>query len=450
VKDAKDLIPWTVTDISIRPYDAMWSMNPSIHFDGQTWRCVLRCTDYAMPNGVTIRSPKAGPGHQSKNAMVIFDPATWKPIQIYKMRERDDHPRTPCATVGFEDMRIFKTDRGGLQGIAASLHLARDTRPAAGGAQHQPPEQVLLSFDAEYNIVKARPIRGDWWSGAQKNWVPFDGCAEPRFLYSIGKGTMFDDRGAIHGTVAVARPSASAQPVSIMRERERAIVQEQECAHAHAQEQERARERVQEQERESARQVHKHPDLRTRIRGGSVQLVRGRRVSADTLASRPSLSSSSAAPSRSSTRAQAAITSPPSPKWGSLRGGGGGGGGGGNESARMLGTGRVLLPRYAGLRGGTQLVRVGDDAWLGIGHEMQFLKSKKHYWHTWYLVDSRGKMTSVSEPMKLVPNGIEFAAGMAIDGDRVVVSFGVDDMECKIGETRLSAVMEHMESTKGD
>ena len=97
---------------------------------------------------------------------------------------------------------------------------------------------------------------------------------------------------------------------------------------------------------------------------------------------------------------------------------------------------------YAGLRGGSQLVRVAEDTWLGVGHEMKFLNGKKHYWHTFYLVDSRGKMTRVSEPMKLAPNGIEFAAGMAIDGDRMVVSFGVDDMECRIGETKLSAVME--------
>ena len=30
---------------------------------------------------------------------------------------------------------------------------------------------------------------------------------------------------------------------------------------------------------------------------------------------------------------------------------------------------------------------------------------------------------------------------MAIDGDRVVVSFGVDDFTCRLGDTSLSAVM---------
>ena len=108
----------------------------------------------------------------------------------------------------------------------------------------------------------------------------------------------------------------------------------------------------------------------------------------------------------------------------------------------MLGTSRALPPKYAGLRGGTQLVAVGDDAWLGIGHEMHFVKSKKFYYHTFYLVDSRGKMKAASEQLKLASQGIEFAAGMAIDGDRVVVSFGVDDMSSMLGETRLSAVME--------
>ena len=44
--------------------------------------------------------------------------------------------------------------------------------------------------------------------------------------------------------------------------------------------------------------------------------------------------------------------------------------------------------------------------------------------------------------MKLAPNTIEFAAGLAIDGESAVVSFGVDDMEAKLGETKLSVVME--------
>lgn len=147
-------------------------------------------------------------------------------------------------------------------------------------------------------------------------------------------------------------------------------------------------------------------------------MVRGGRVKIDTMASRPS------------SRPKASRSSPQRA----------------DDSVRVMSSGRSLLPKYEGLRGGTQLVRVGDDAWLGLGHEMKFVNGKKFYWHTWYVVDGRGRMIAASDPMKLAANGIEFAAGLAVDGDRAVVSFGVDDMHCFLGETRLSAVMEMLQA----
>ena len=415
MKDAKDVIPWKVTDISIRPYDGYWSFNPSIHFDGETWRCVLRCCDYAMPDGVTIRSKGARlVGQQTKNAMVIFDPTSWKAVQVFKMHEEDSLPREACPHVGYEDMRLFRTDKGGLQGIAAALHLRRDREPRAaeGRPQHQPPEQVLLSFDENYDIVDAHPIRGDGWSGSpQKNWVPFDHCAEPRFLYSIDKGRMFNDRGALHGEEARVRPSTSALGIGLnVVPDTRPTSPASPASPASPPDQEKTSER-----RDKDRSRKRKPPM---VRGGDVRFVRGGRIKLDTMSSRPS----SRPAARSSSRSHASR--------------------GSDDSTRVMGSGRVLLPTYEGLRGGTQLVRVAEDAWLGVGHEMKFVSGKKHYWHTWYLVDACGKMTAASEPMKLAQNGIEFAAGMAIDGDRVVVSFGVDDMDCRLGETKLSAVME--------
>jgi hypothetical protein len=413
VKDAKDLIPWKVTDLPIRPYDDFWSFNNSIHFDGTLWRCAVRCCDYAMPDGVTIRSKKSGPlGQQTKNAMVILDPDGWKVVQVFKMHERDGLPRASTPHVGYEDMRIFRTDAGGLQGIAASLHLRREAPRLDGSPTHQPPEQVVVSFDDEYNIVAARPIRGEGWSSTpQKNWVPFDDCVEPRFLYSIYKGTMFDDRGSVHGGKEIVRPSVRARPLFATYSLSPATVLESSTV---------------EQTTEPPKHapVHKPAERRLAIRGGGdVQAVRGRRILLDAMSSRPSRPHPS---SRPSSGLSAKINS----------------GRGSDESARVLNTGRVRLPTYNGLRGGTQLVRVGDDAWLGIGHEMRWVNSKKFYWHTWYTVDSKGALTSASEPMKLAPNGIEFAAGLAIDGDHAVVSFGVDDHECKLAETSLSAVLQ--------
>jgi hypothetical protein len=355
VKRADELIPWKVTDISLRPFKGMWSMNPSIHYDGDLWRCVLRCTDYAMPGGVTVRSDRARPGEsRTKNAMVILDPERWTPVELYKMRERDDLPRATVGSVGYEDVRLFRTDREGLQGIAASLHLRRS------GRGEQLAEQVILSFDEQYDIVDAQPIRGGSWSvTAQKNWAPFDHCEEPRFLYAIDKGILFDDRGELRASDAAVRPSSRPRRIYAPDDdaRERAA--------------ERAREVDDARER----------DVRRRDRRGD------RPVSA----------------------------LPPT---------------------------EAQTPSCEGLRGGSQLVRVGDDAWLGIGHAMRFVDKLKYYWHVWYLVDSRGRTTSASPPMKLVPNGIEFAAGIAVDVDRLVVSFGVDDMECRLAETKLSAVME--------
>jgi hypothetical protein len=409
MKAVEDLLPWRITDISLRPYDGMWSMNPSIHFDGELWRCVIRCCDYAMPGGVTIRSKSARPvGQQTKNAMLIFDPQSWRPVKIFKIREKDGLPRAATPHFGYEDMRIFKTDKGGLQGIAAALHLSREHRAVDGMPQHQPPEQVVLSFDESYDIVLAHPIRGDGWSGTpQKNWVPFDHCTEPRFLYSIDKGTMFDDRGSVHGAAARVMPSSLTFTGTPS-----ALPAHQPAVEAPPATQHETPHHPTRHEQETGHQTAKHPDRRVPIRGGDVRIIRGGRVALDTLSSRPS-----SRPLPRATAHQATV-----------------------DSTRTVNTGRAHVPKYNGLRGGTQLSRIGDEAWLGIGHQMKFVGGKKYYWHVFYLVDSRGNMTAASEPIKLAPNGIEFAAGLAIDGDRTVISFGVDDMKCYLGETALSAV----------
>lgn len=315
-----------------------------------------------MRNGQTTRSSRAVPGESwTKNAMVIFDPASWRPVEIYKMHERDGLSRVSCASMGYEDIRIFRTGQGGLQGIAASLHLWRGDR-----APNRLAEQVLLSFDADYNVVRAHPIRGSsWGKSPQKNWAPFDDCLEPRFLFSIGGGTLFDAHGPLpfgEAPEMLVRPSLC--PPAPLAE-----------PSAHA---------------------------RRRARRRATNISRSR----DDVAS-----------------------------W---------------QDVDDHGLGLSPDPlMFEDLRGGTQLVRVGTEGWLGIGHKMKLVNRKKLYWHVWYLVDARGKMTAASPPMKLAPNGIEFAAGMGIEGDRVVVSFGVDDMACKIGETRLAAVLGTLQKLGG-
>jgi len=460
VKDAADLIPWQTTDISVYPYGPeYWSMNPSIHLgaDG-IWRCVARIVDYSMPNGITVKSKKAPvAGHRTRNAMLHLDPKGWKVAEMFPMEELDGLPRVQTTNLGYEDMRLFTTDSGGFQGIAACLHLDRgdlDAGRPIGAPPFHPPEQVLLNFDRKYNIVKVKPIRGASFSGRpQKNWAPFDHAVDPRFMYAIDRGTMFDVNGAMDG-LAVATPSASRSLVKespaesearVRREleecaqREKASAEERERQarereererverEAEAQRERQAKERREQEERErrnrEKRDRERRPPTlgRSQYRGAEVKSIRGGALKIDTVSSRPSQLQRS--PQHVNHHSLQKVNS-------------------GTGNSKVVSTGRSMAPRYAGLRGGSQLVHIGDGQWLGIGHDMNFLNGRKNYWHIFYLTDSYGKVQKTSEPMKLVKNGIEFAAGMAIDGDRVAVSFGVDDMNALIGETSLSAVLE--------
>jgi hypothetical protein len=355
---ASDIIPWTSTRIAVKPFQDMWSFNPSLHYDGDVWRMIVRCADYAMPGGVQIRGPNADHfGVQTRNVMVHLDPKTWKVTETFAMREIDGLPRNNSGNRGYEDVRLFHTELWGLQGIGASAHLDRGNPNDLCA-----PEQVLLSFDDAYNITHAHPIRGEEWGGPQKNWSPFDEAEEPRFLYAIDRGIVF----GVDGPIVDAEPEPGA------------------------------------------------------IAGDS-------------------LSPLDVAPAP----APAVHPPPPSRRYGHLPVNG-------VEFRRVAKLQAVEAKsvgrrHYAGLRGGSQLVYLGDDQWIGIAHEGRLERGHKFYWHTFYTVNSNGKPQRVGPPLKLATEKIEFAAGMVLDGDRLVISYGVDDAECHIGITDLSAVMETMQ-----
>lgn len=349
---AADLIDWRVTKVQVSPYPGFWAFNPSAHFDGEIWRMSVRCADYGMPGGVQIRGPNADRlGVQSRNAMVHLDPHTWRPTEIFPMLELDGFARNRCGNRGYEDIRIFRTDAGGLQGIAASAHLERDNN----SGQYMP-EQIILTLDelgehaGRYSIIGAQPIRGDAWNGPQKNWSPFDNAEEPRFLYSIDRGIVFSSEGPINDVLEAPAPKPVGPPPS--------------------------------------RVLAPLPVNGTEFR--RVQRVR-------------------------------AIDPTP-----------------------------LGRKKFDGLRGGTQLVHLGDGSWLGLGHEMRLERGRKLYWHRFYLIDADGKLQAMSPAMKIAREGIEFAAGLVVDDDHVVVSFGVDDAECRMGETSLDEVRRILTPMTGD
>ena len=190
--------PWRVENLSLRPFPGFYSFNPSIHFDGDAWRVMMRNADYHAPNGVVIAQRKGG-RVTTRNALVTLDPKTWQPIASREVAELDGLLRFDSSSMGFEDVRLFRTEADGLLGLATTMQLRRD----------QKQEMVILRFSGEGDVCEALPIRGAWSDTPQKNWMPFDGAIGPRFLYSIEREIVFDASGPISGKHLPARELAS-------------------------------------------------------------------------------------------------------------------------------------------------------------------------------------------------------------------------------------------------
>lgn len=97
--------------------------------------------------------------------------------------------------------------------------------------------------------------------------------------------------------------------------------------------------------------------------------------------------------------------------------------------------GRSPAPAVAReFRGGSQLVP-WRDGHLALIHEVSFLADKRAYEHRFVWFDNRLRLAAVSQPFAFrETQAIEFAAGLAILGDRVVASFGVRDAEAWLVE----------------
>lgn len=86
-------------------------------------------------------------------------------------------------------------------------------------------------------------------------------------------------------------------------------------------------------------------------------------------------------------------------------------------------------PIARGFRGGSQLVEVGGR-WLAVVHEVADGESGRIYEHRFVEFDSSLRITRVSPAFAFRElRAIEFAAGLARVGDRLIVSFGVRDAE---------------------
>lgn len=96
---------------------------------------------------------------------------------------------------------------------------------------------------------------------------------------------------------------------------------------------------------------------------------------------------------------------------------------------------RSTAPHIAAeFRGGGQAVAF-DGGYLAVIHEAAAMGHQRAYEHRFVWFDNDLVLRRLSRPFAFrEPRAIEFAAGLAVVGDRVVVSFGVRDAEAWLAE----------------
>jgi hypothetical protein len=111
------------------------------------------------------------------------------------------------------------------------------------------------------------------------------------------------------------------------------------------------------------------------------------------------------------------------------------------------------------VRGGSQLWPLPDGTYLAIIHEADVKKTRVHvprmfvtkdvsirtYVHRFAIYDSGGKLSGLSPRFKLSDARIEFAAGLVVAGEDVIVSYGYKDVASYLGKINLNVVLESIE-----
>jgi len=107
------------------------------------------------------------------------------------------------------------------------------------------------------------------------------------------------------------------------------------------------------------------------------------------------------------------------------------------------------------LRGGSQLVRINPETYIAIVHEVDLesvdvfnvknfspISVVRHYYHRFAKYNSDGILSGVSDRFKFSEFNIEFACGMIVKNNSVVISYGINDCISALGEIELDKVLE--------
>ena len=117
-------------------------------------------------------------------------------------------------------------------------------------------------------------------------------------------------------------------------------------------------------------------------------------------------------------------------------------------------------PLTSNLRGGSNLHRLGDDTYLAVVHKKYlnvesqinpatFAKSEQtsmRYTHLFARYDIKGNLLQLSDPFIFFKPGIEFGAGITMQGKNFLISFGRNDVSAHLAIMPVKQVLESLKS----
>lgn len=213
-QSASELFGATVHAIDFAPEPGWNASNPSIYFDGDRIRCIVRTVNYKLVNGSYVTPPEdvvrdEGPwkGWQvirTRNFLLDLD-ADFKTTRSVEIVDKTGDARTSYPIHGFEDARLFAR-QGSWWASATVCDFTADGRR----------EISLLQLDDDGAVVRAEPLRGPWSAHApQKNWMPLIEGGSVKFIYAtsldgdVGSTMIFD---LVEADDSEVRPRYSIQP----------------------------------------------------------------------------------------------------------------------------------------------------------------------------------------------------------------------------------------------
>jgi hypothetical protein len=91
------------------------------------------------------------------------------------------------------------------------------------------------------------------------------------------------------------------------------------------------------------------------------------------------------------------------------------------------------------LRGGA--IGAFEQSWLAVVHEVVDADEGRRYLHRLVRLDAEFTVTAVSAAWVFAHHGIEFCAGLAVQGDDVVLTYGVEDHEAWVVRVPVEQVL---------